>query len=128
MAFQRRPYAQCRELYTTLSALTNTLLPSVGAVYRDMDVECIECFPEDNVEMDPGAVGRALATMARGDICIVFTPDDTHFDIAKAAISLGLHVLMAKPLVKKLSQHQELALLASAAGVMVRRSPCGLQG
>ena len=43
---------------------------------------------------------RAMATMVPGDAVIVFTPDDTHFDIALAALRIGLHVLVAKPLVK----------------------------
>jgi D-galacturonate reductase len=58
--------------------------------------------------------------MKRGDVCIVFTPDDTHFGIASAAITAGLHVLMAKPMVKQLAQHRELMELAAKAGVLVR--------
>ena len=57
--------------------------------------------------------------MAPGDVCIVFTPDDTHFDIAASAIKAGLHVLMAKPLVKTLSQHRSLADMANIGGVLV---------
>jgi len=58
--------------------------------------------------------------MAPGDVCIVFTPDDTHYDIAVSAIRAGLHVLMAKPLVKTLAQHKTLIDLANAGGVLVR--------
>ena len=57
--------------------------------------------------------------MSRGDICIIFTPDDTHYDIASAAIAAGLHVLMAKPLVKSLKQHLQLCAQAAEAGVLV---------
>ena len=63
---------------------------------------------------------QALATMQRGDVCIVFTPDDTHFGIASAAIAAGLHVLMAKPLVKTLEQHQALVAQAEEQQVLVR--------
>lgn len=58
--------------------------------------------------------------MRRGDVCIVFTPDDTHFSIAAAALSAGLHVLMAKPLVKTLQHHLQLLELAEKQGVLVR--------
>ena len=58
--------------------------------------------------------------MQRGDVCIVFTPDNTHFSIAAAALSAGLHVLMAKPLVKTLQHHQQLLELAEKQGVLVR--------
>lgn len=57
--------------------------------------------------------------MRRGDVCIVFTPDDTHFSIAAAALSAGLHVLMAKPLVKTLQHHLQLLELAEKQGVLV---------
>ncbi len=62
---------------------------------------------------------QALATMSRGDVCIVFTPDTTHSGIATAAMAAGLHVLMAKPLVKTLAQHKALVGLAAEAGVPV---------
>ena len=40
-----------------------------------------------------------------GDLCIIFTPDDTHFAIAEAAIDHGLHVMATKPFVKTLEEH-----------------------
>lgn len=33
----------------------------------------------------------------KGDGVIIFTPDDTHFEIAKAAIEKEIHVLLTKP-------------------------------
>lgn len=44
----------------------------------------------------------------QGDVVTIFTPDDTHFDIAMACIEAGLHVLIAKPAVKTLAQHRAL--------------------
>jgi D-galacturonate reductase len=41
-----------------------------------------------------------------GDCCIIFTPDDTHFDIAMYAIQRGLHVLVTKPVVQTLDHHK----------------------
>jgi predicted dehydrogenase len=37
--------------------------------------------------------------MDKGDVVTIFTPDDTHFEIALACIEAGLHVLCAKPVV-----------------------------
>jgi predicted dehydrogenase len=56
--------------------------------------------------------------MRRGDVATIFTPDDTHFDIALACIEAGLHVLCAKPLVKTLAKHRELAAAAEKHGVL----------
>ena len=37
-----------------------------------------------------------FANHPAGDGVIIFTPDDTHFDIAMAAIERGMHVLITK--------------------------------
>jgi len=60
----------------------------IGDVYGDMDVDCIETWPGDAVVSDPYAYRTALATFAPGDVAIVFTPDDTHFEIAMAAVEV----------------------------------------
>ncbi|CAJ1442173.1 unnamed protein product [Effrenium voratum] len=49
-----------------------------------------------------------------------FTPDDTHFEICKAALEGGLHVLVTKPMVKTLAQHKELVSIARAKGVLLQ--------
>lgn len=58
--------------------------------------------------------------MKPGDVAIIFTPDDTHFGIASAAINAGLHVLVAKPIVKTLEEHRQLVALAKRQNVLVR--------
>jgi D-galacturonate reductase len=60
----------------------------------------------------------AIATFAAGDLAVIFTPDDTHFEIAKACIAHGMHLCVTKPLVHTLAQHRELAALALRHGVM----------
>ena len=60
----------------------------------------------------------AIATFSAGDLAIVFTPDDTHFTIAKACLEHGMHVCVTKPLVHTLAQHRELAALALDRGVL----------
>jgi D-galacturonate reductase len=57
--------------------------------------------------------------MKRGDVVTIFTPDDTHFKIVMACIEAGLHVLCAKPIVKRLEDHTRLAEAAKAHGVLV---------
>jgi hypothetical protein len=58
--------------------------------------------------------------MSPGDAAIIFTPDDTHAFLASACLQAGLHVLVAKPLVRTLAQHRALIADAEAAGTMVR--------
>jgi D-galacturonate reductase len=54
----------------------------------------------------------AIDGLKKGSAVLVFTPDDTHFDIAKYALQKGMHTLVAKPLVKTSKEHKELACLA----------------
>ena len=56
--------------------------------------------------MNRKAYTEALSQSRPGDVCSVFTPDDTHFDIILAALERGLHVMATKPMVKTLAQHQ----------------------
>lgn len=49
----------------------------------------------------------------------IFTPDETHFDIALCAIQHGVHVMLAKPAVHTLEQHQTLVEAAKKTGVLV---------
>jgi len=92
------------------------LAKNVGA-YRGMDCS-VECFPGDD-EVDPRQYLQALDSFNQGDIVTVFTPDDTHFEITKAAVDRGMHVLTTKPLVKTLAEHQELVRLAREKNVLV---------
>jgi hypothetical protein len=64
---------------------------------------------------------QAIGSMKPGDVAIIFTPDDTHFSIATAAIEAGLHVLVAKPIVKTLQEHLQLVQLAKRHSVLVSR-------
>lgn len=67
----------------------------------------METFPADG-RVDPKAYIAALDTYKAGDAVTIFTPDDTHFDIAMAAIERGLHVLITKPAVMTLKHHHEV--------------------
>jgi D-galacturonate reductase len=65
-----------------------------------------ESFPEDSVASDTRAFEKGIASMESGDVASVFTPDDTHFEIAMAALEKGLHVMVTKPIVKNLEEHR----------------------
>jgi D-galacturonate reductase len=97
--------------------------------YNNLDVS-FESFPADHVASDPLAYVAALGTMHEGDICIIFTPDDTHYPIARVALLAGLHVLVTKPLVHTLAQHRELVELAAERNLLLgtevhkRWDPC----
>ena len=69
----------------------------------------------------PVLLMQAIATMQPGDVAIIFTPDDTHFEITSACIRHGLHVLVAKPIVKTLKEHLQLLELAAEHNVMVSK-------
>jgi len=90
----------------------------VGDVYRDLDL-AFESFPSDSTERDPEAYLRALDELSPGDAVVVFTPDDTHFAIAAAAVERGCHLLVAKPIVQKLDEHLALLQAAEERDVLV---------
>ena len=91
----------------------------IGRAYADMDLT-LECWPKDETApFDPAAPAAAMDTLGRGDLVIIFTPDPTHFSLASAAIARGLHVLVAKPVVKLLADHLALEAAARAAGSLV---------
>lgn len=89
----------------------------IGA-FRAMDTT-IESWPKDETcAFDVDAPTKAMETLEKGDCVIIFTPDSTHFSLASAALARGLHVLVAKPVVKVLSEHLILAAAAAKAGVV----------
>jgi D-galacturonate reductase len=89
----------------------------IGDVYKGMDLRC-ETFPGDD-EVDPKAFQKATKSFHKGDVAIVFTPDDTHFEIAMDCIQQGMHVMVTKPIVQTLEDHKILAKAAEKMGVLV---------
>jgi len=86
--------------------------------FIDMAVE-FESYPSAGVR-DADAYIQALEQFKPGDICSVFTPDDTHDAIIYAALSKGLHVMATKPMVKTLEQHRRLVAKAKDMGVILQ--------
>ena len=96
---------------TKFAGIRRHLQQNVADVYRDMDVQ-FDSFPTDAATGDPSAYREALRQLSRGDVVAIFTPDDSHFAIAMDAVSQGCHVLVAKPIVKTVDQHRQLAAAA----------------
>ena len=103
---------------TKFPGIRQHLRQQIADVYRDMDVS-FDSFPEDNVSSDPKAYLRALDTMSAGDFVTIFTPDDTHCQIALDAVERGLHVLVTKPPVKTLEEHRSLVQASRRQNVLV---------
>lgn len=90
---------------------------AIGLPYSGLDLT-LDTFPADDT-IDSQAYLQALESFRPGDAVTIFTPDDTHFDIALAAVERGLHVLVTKPAVKTLEQHQTLLDAAIRKNVLV---------
>jgi D-galacturonate reductase len=109
-----------------LAGTNGTKFPGIRAhlkkviddAYRNVTSE-FESFPADDCRQDTKAYLAAMDSLNPGDCVLVFTPDDTHFEIALAAIERSLHVLVAKPIVKTADQHRKLIEAAERAGVIV---------
>lgn len=98
-------------------ALRQHLKDKIATPYG-LDTSCTT-YPDDDVKRDSEAYKKALDTMKPGDIVVVTTPDDTHFEIVLAAIEKGCHVMCTKPLVKSLGQHHALCAEAKKHNVLV---------
>lgn len=61
----------------------------------------------------------AIDALKAGDAITIFTPDPTHYPIALYAIQRGIHVLLTKPAVKLLHEHQHLINEAKKHNVFV---------
>jgi scyllo-inositol 2-dehydrogenase (NADP+) len=60
---------------------------------------------------------RSVHDMLRcADLVVVATPNATHFDLAKAALEAGKHVVVDKPFTATLEQADALIAMADAAG------------
>lgn len=80
-----------------------------------------------NIGVDPARCYADYATMfaeeaKRPDgieVVTVATPNSTHYEITKAALNAGLHVICEKPLFFEVAQGEEIKALAEAKGKIV---------
>jgi D-galacturonate reductase len=65
----------------------------------------------------PGSIDELLKHV---DVVCVATPDDRHFEIAKAALEAGKHVLIEKPSVLRLDEWKQLVHLSETRGLAAK--------
>lgn len=98
----------------------NTIKKEFYNTFCDDNCLSFTQFPKHGI-IDCKAYKTALYEFSKpGDICIIFTPDDTHFEIVSEAIDHGLHVLCTKPFVKTLKEHLYLVEKAKKKGVLLQ--------
>jgi D-galacturonate reductase len=103
---------------TKFPAIREHLDQQLGQRYRNLDT-VFESFPADDCGRDTEAYLAAMDSLHPGDCVLIFTPDDTHFTIATAAVERGLHTLIAKPIVQTTADHRALIDAAERKGVLV---------
>lgn len=103
---------------TKFPAIRKHLQKNISAVYNHLDVS-FDSYPSDTTARDTDSYKLAIDALSPGDAITIFTPDTTHYPIALYAIERGIHVLITKPAVKLLSQHQELLRQARKHNVFV---------
>ena len=102
---------------TKFPSIRQHLKRVIEDVYSGLNVN-METFPGDSV-VDAQSFKGAIKQFQPGDAVTIFTPDDTHFEIALECIEHGLHVLVTKPAVKTLEEHRILVEAARRKGVLV---------
>jgi len=90
---------------------------NISDVYAEMDLTCTT-YPSDT-SIDPKSYITAASNAKPGDVAVIFTPDDTHFEIALECIRHKMHVMVTKPIVQSLHHHRLLAQAAKEHNVLV---------
>ncbi|MGM0544610.1 MAG: oxidoreductase [Pseudomonadota bacterium] len=98
-------------------------MPLIRAT-EGLDLVAVSSSDADKVRADlPGVEveSKALALCERKDIDLIVipTPNDTHFPLAKAALTAGKHVVVDKPFTVTLSEAKQLKTLAANKERMV---------
>ena len=98
-------------------AIREHLKKNISDAYNNIDVS-FTSFPNDTTS-DPDAYKTAIDALPPGSAVTIFTPDTTHYPIAKYAIEHKHHVLITKPATKLLSDHLSLLELSRKHNVFV---------
>ncbi|TKA77009.1 hypothetical protein B0A55_01962 [Friedmanniomyces simplex] len=98
-------------------AIRDHLKKNITEAYNNLDTS-FDSFP-GNEERDPEAYKKAIDALSPGDAITIFTPDPTHYPIALYAIERKIHVMITKPAVKLLKEHQHLLQEAQKQNVFV---------
>lgn len=102
----------CGQSGNRFNAIRHHFQANIADVYQGMDV-AFKQYPENHL-FDQNIWRKAIDDLNSGDAVIVASPDDAHYKMAQYALESKKHVLVVKPLVKSLKQHQSLVDLAEA--------------
>src|SRR3989304_3027736 len=86
----------------------------------DSRPERLEAVRRLNSEMKTTTVARELVESDSIDALVIATPISTHFDLAKACLTYGKHVLIEKPMATTSAQARELIRLAKGHAKVLR--------
>jgi len=89
---------------------------NIRGAYNQLDTSFTP-YPKEGY--DNLAYKKAIKDMPKGSAILIFTPDNTHFEIAKEALLNNMNVLIAKPLVKTTKEHIELKRLAKERNLLI---------
>ncbi|GAB7353119.1 hypothetical protein MBLNU459_g3658t1 [Dothideomycetes sp. NU459] len=98
-------------------AIREHLHKNITQAYNSLDTS-FDSFPA-NDQRDANAYKTAIDALSPGDAITIFTPDPTHYPIALYAIQRKIHVMITKPAVKLLAEHQSLMAEAKKHNVFV---------
>lgn len=91
----------------------------LNEAFPGQDFEACPPLSEPPDRMFPSLFKEKLVALAPRQAVIVAVPDQFHYEVVKAAIMQGQHVLCVKPLVLSYEQSAEIEKLAEAWGVFV---------
>jgi D-galacturonate reductase len=104
-------FGLCRLELTAVASRTG----SRAEAYRQAAAERIAQFASFK---EPDSIGQLLRSNV--DFVCVATPDNRHFESARAALTAGKHVLIEKPSVLSLAELDELDRLSRQKGVLAK--------
>ncbi len=98
--FRRHPQCEVR-------VVSDRIMDRAAHVAREWQIPAATDRPEDIFE-NPAV-----------DVVVIATPSFTHFELARAALTAGKHVLVMKPLTARSDHAEELCDLAERQGVLL---------
>jgi predicted dehydrogenase len=99
--------------------LTSSQRARIGTVC-DLDVKRLELVQRNIAgQFSTSTDSLATATDPNCQAVVISTPCNTHYELTKAALTSGKHVLVEKPLAETVSQSAELTMLARKHGVIL---------
>lgn len=101
----------------TLAAMPAFDVRAVADPRADIAEAAAERYGVPRVEADPHALFRDPDGL---DAVVIATPDDTHRDLAVAALDAGLHVLCEKPLARTVAEGEAMVAAAERAGKVAK--------